>query len=147
MRFLTCNLKLETVFNNSQQFKNMNSYKELDIYKLAYQLAIEVHKMTMTLPKYELYEQGSQVRRSSKSIKDNVAEGFGRRRYKDEFVRFLVFAHSSCDEAISQLTMINEIYFENKDLNNLLEEYEVLGAKINKFIQYVEENWKSTRNP
>ena len=125
----------------------MNNYKDLDIYKLAYRLAIEVHKMTMTLPKYELYEQGSQVRRSSKSIKDNVAEGFGRRRYKDEFVRFLVFAHSSCDEAISQLTMINEIYFENKDLNNLLEEYEVLGAKINKFIQYVEENWKSTRNP
>jgi len=125
----------------------MNSYKELDIYKLAYRLAIDVHKMTMTLPKYELYEQGSQVRRSSKSIKDNIAEGFGRRRYKDEFVRFLVFAHSSCDEAISQLTMINEIYFENKDLNSLLEECEVLGAKINKFIQYVEENWKSTRNP
>ena len=125
----------------------MNSYKELDIYKLAYRLAIDVHKMTMTLPKYELYEQGSQVRRSSKSIKDNIAEGFGRRRYKDEFVRFLVFAHSSCDEAISQLTMINEIYFENIDLNSLLEEYEVLGAKINKFIQYVEENWKSTRNP
>jgi four helix bundle protein len=103
--------------------------------------------MTMTLPKYELYEQGSQVRRSSKSIKDNIAEGFGRRMYKDEFVRFLVFAHSSCDEAISQLTMINEIYFENKDLNSFLEEYEVLGAKINKFIQYVEENWKTTRNP
>ena len=123
----------------------MNSYKELDIYKLAYRLAIDVHKMTMTLPKYELYEQGSQVRRSSKSIKDNIAEGFGRRRYKDEFVRFLVFAHSSCDEAISQLTMINEIYFENKDLNSLLEECEVLGAKINKFIQYVEENRKSSR--
>ncbi|MBA4408863.1 MAG: four helix bundle protein [Bacteroidota bacterium] len=125
----------------------MNSYKDLDIYKLAYRLAIEVHRMTMTLPKYELYEQGSQVRRSSKSIKDNIAEGFGRRRYKDEFVRFLIFAHASCDEAISQLTMINEIHFENKDLNGLLEEYEVLGAKINKFIQYVEENWKSTRNP
>ena len=125
----------------------MNSYKDLDIYKLAYRLAIEVHRMTMTLPKYELYEQGSQVRRSSKSINDNIAEGFGRRRYKDEFVRFLIFAHASCDEAISQLTMINEIHFENKDLNGLLEEYEVLGAKINKFIQYVEENWKSTRNP
>lgn len=125
----------------------MNSYKELDIYKLAYKLAIEVHKMTMSLPKYELYEQGSQVRRSSKSIKDNIAEGFGRRRYKDEFVRFLVFAHSSCDEAISQLMMINEIYFEKNGLLGLLEEYELLGGKINKFIQYVEENWKSTRNP
>jgi four helix bundle protein len=119
----------------------MNSYKDLDIYKLAYRLAIDVHKMTMTLPKYELYEQGSQVRRSSKSIKDNVAEGFGRRRYKDEFVRFLIFAHASCDEAISQLTMINELHFENKDLNSLLEEYEVLGSKINKFIQYVEDSW------
>jgi S23 ribosomal protein. len=123
----------------------MNSYKELDIYKLAYKLAIDVHKMTMTLPKHEMYEQGSQVRRSSKSIKDNIAEGFGRRRYKDEFVRFLIFAHASCDEAISQLTMINEIYFENTGINGLLEEYEVLGGKINKFIQYVEENWKSSR--
>ncbi len=47
----------------------MNSYKDLDIYKLAYRLAIDVHKMTMTLPKYELYEQGSQVRRSSKALK------------------------------------------------------------------------------
>jgi four helix bundle protein len=74
--------------------------------------------MTLTLPKFELYEQGSQVRRSSKSIKDNIAEGFGRRRYKDEFVRFLVFAHSSCDEAISQLTMINELYFENNGLTS-----------------------------
>jgi len=123
----------------------MNSYKDLDIYKLAYRLAIDVHKMTMTLPKYELYEQGSQVRRSSKSIKDNIAEGFGRRRYKDEFVRFLFFSHSSCDEAISQLTMINELYSENNGLIGLLEEYELLGGKINKFIQYVEENWKSSR--
>ena len=122
----------------------MNNYKDLDIYKLAYKLAIDVHKMTMTLPKYELYEQGSQVRRSSKSIKDNIAEGFGRRRYNDEFVRFLLFAHSSCDEAISQLTMINELYFENNGLNEMLEEYEVLGGKINKFIRYVEENWKSS---
>ncbi len=100
----------------------------------------------MTLPKYEMFEQGSQVRRSSKSIKDNIAEGFGRRRYKDEFVRFLIFAHASCDEAISQLTMINEIYFENNGLTGLLEEYELLGGKINKFIQYVEENWKTSRN-
>ena len=123
----------------------MNSYKDLDIYKLAYKLAVDVHKMTMTLPKYEIYEQGSQVRRSSKSIKDNIAEGFGRRRYKDEFIRFLIFAHASCDEAISQLTMINELYFENTGINGLLEEYEVLGGKINKFIQYVEENWKSSR--
>ncbi len=104
--------------------------------------------MTMELPKYELYEQGSQVRRSSKSIKDNIVEGYGRKRYKDDFIRFLVYAHASCDEAISQLSMINEIHFSNNELNELVDEYDILGAKINKFIQYVETNWKTpTRNP
>ena len=40
--------------------------------------------------------------------------------------------------------MINELYFENNGLNEMLEDYEVLGGKINKFIRYVEENWKSS---
>jgi four helix bundle protein len=125
----------------------MNSYKNLEIYNLAYRLALEVHRISLTLPKHELYEQGSQVRRSSKSIKDNIAEGFGRRRYKDEYIRFLIFAHSSCDEAISQLTMINELYFENTNLTGLIEEYDILGSKINKFIKYVEENWQTSHSP
>ncbi|WP_159516997.1 four helix bundle protein [Sunxiuqinia indica] len=126
----------------------MKSFKDLEIYQQAYTLAIRVHKMSLDLPKYELYEQGSQVRRSTKSIKDNIAEGYGRRRYKDEFIRFLVFAHSSCDEAISQLMMISDLYFEKEGLKDLLEEYDVLGARINKFIQYVEKNWQTpTRNP
>lgn len=92
----------------------MKSYRDLDIYQIAYRLAVNVHRMTLTLPKYEMYEQGSQVRRSTKSIKDNIVEGYGRKRYKLEFVRYLVFAHASCDEAISQLTMIDEIHFESK---------------------------------
>ncbi len=120
----------------------MNSYKDLDVYKLAYNLAIEIHHMTMTLPNYELYEQGSQVRRSSKSIKDNIAEGYGRRRDKAEFIRFLIFAHSSCDEAISQLNMISEIHFQDNPLIELINNYDELGAKLNKFIQYVETSWK-----
>ena len=76
----------------------MKSYRDLEVYQSAYQLAIKVHKMTMTLPKYEMYEQGSQVRRSTKSIKDNIVEGYGRNRYKNEFIRFLVYAHASCDQ-------------------------------------------------
>lgn len=124
----------------------MKSYKELEVYNEAYDLAIEIHKMTLTLPKYELYEQGSQIRRSSKSIKDNIAEGFGRRRYKDEFIRFLIFSHVSCDEVLSQLTMINELHFNNKELNDLINRYDILGAKLNKFIQYVEKEWKTSRN-
>ncbi|MAL18348.1 MAG: four helix bundle protein [Balneola sp.] len=120
----------------------MKSYTDLDIYKMAYELALEVHKLTMTLPKYEMYEQGSQVRRSLKSIKDNIAEGYGRRRYKDEFIRFLIFANSSCDETVSQLNMISDIHFKENPLTDLLNRYDILGRKINSFINYVETSWK-----
>jgi four helix bundle protein len=118
------------------------SYKDLEIYKLAYKLAIEVHYMSLQLPKYELYEQGSQIRRSSKRIKDTIAEGFGRRRYKVEFIRYLIFAQASCDEVLSQLNIISDIHFPEKPLIDLIDQYDHLGKMINKFIQYVENNWK-----
>ena len=118
------------------------SYKDLEIYKSAYKLAIEVHRLSLRLPKYELFEQGSQIRRSSKSIKGNIAEGFGRRRYKDEFIRFLIFSQASCDETISHLNMISEIHFPEKPLSDLISNYEILGKQINKYIQYVESDWK-----
>ncbi len=123
----------------------MKSYRDLEIYQEAYRLAIKVHRMTLTLPKYEMYEQGSQVRRSTKSIKDNIVEGYGRKRYKQEFVRYLVFAHASSDEAISQLTMIDEIHFDSKGLTDLISEYEILGRKIYKFMEYVEQNWNEPK--
>jgi four helix bundle protein len=123
----------------------MKSYKDLEIYQTAYKFAIVVHKMTLQLPAYELYEQGSQVRRSTKSIKDNIAEGFGRRRYKDEFIRFLIFAQASCDEALSQLNMISEIHFSEFPLTALILDYENLGKKINKFTQYVETDWMTNK--
>jgi len=123
----------------------MGSYKDLDIYKLSRRLSIEVHKMTMTLPKYEMYEQGSQVRRSSKSIKDTIVEGYGRRRYKAEFIRYLIFAQASCDECTEQLETINELYFDDIKLNGLIEEYNILGKKINNFIKYVETSWNTNQ--
>ncbi len=84
----------------------------------------------MELPKYEMYEQGSQIRRSTKSIKDNIVEGFGRRRYKEEFIRYLIFAQSSCDEAISQLEIISEIHFKNSPLTDLVEGYNTLWKEV-----------------
>jgi four helix bundle protein len=57
--------------------KDMNGYKDLDIYKIAFALAKRVHIASLKLPLFELYEQGSQIRRSSKSIKDQIAEGYG----------------------------------------------------------------------
>jgi len=119
----------------------MKSYKDLEIYELAYKQAIEIHDLSLTLPKFELYEQGSQIRRSSKSVKDNIAEGYGRKRYKDDFIKYLTYAQASCDEVTAQLNMISDLYFKEKPLTELMENYDILGKKINKFIQYVEKSW------
>jgi four helix bundle protein len=121
----------------------MSSYRDLDIYKIAFELAIRIHNASLKLPQFELYEQGSQIRRSSKSVKDQIVEGYGRKRYKAELIKFLVYSHSSCDETTSQLEMIMSLYPEIEDFSQLLPQYENLGKKINTFIKYVESNWKN----
>ena len=121
----------------------MGSYKELEIYELAFNLAIEVHKLSLELPPFEKFEQGSQIRRSSKSIKDQIAEGYGRKKYKADFIKFLTYAQASCDECSSQIEMIIHLYPENEKWSELYKEFNLLGKKINRFIQYVEQNWKT----
>ena len=65
----------------------MKSYKDLEVYKIGLELFFIVHPSTLKLPKYELYELGSQVRRSSDSVVSNIVEGYGRRRYKADFIK------------------------------------------------------------
>ena len=57
--------------------------ENLKIYRLAHELALRVHKLTLELPRFEKYEEGSQVRRSSKSVSSNIVEGFALRTYKE----------------------------------------------------------------
>jgi four helix bundle protein len=121
----------------------MNSYRDLEIYKTAFELAKKVHFASLKLPQFELYEQGSQIRRSSKSIKDQMVEGYGRKRYKADLIKFLIYSHSSCDETSSQLEMLKELYPKIQDFFELSPEYENLGRKINRFIDYVENNWRT----
>ena len=119
----------------------MKNYKDLDIYNLSFQYAIEVHEISLKLPKFELYEQGSQIRRSSKSIKDNIIEGYGRRTYKQDFIKYLIYSHASLLECLSQLEMIDQLY-DFPEIRDLKANYEILGAKIYNFIKYVEKEWR-----
>ncbi len=95
--------------------------------------------MTLKMPKHELYEIGSQLRRASKSISANIVEGYGRRRYKAEFIRFLIFAQASCDETTEWVEYIHDCYKDLKEeAEQLLSMTDELGKKINRFIQAVE---------
>lgn len=123
----------------------MKSYRDLEVYKISKTLAVRIHAMSLKLPKFEMFEEGNQIRRSSKAVTATIVEGYGRRRYKADFIKYLVFAQSECDETIVHLDFL----FETKSLedealyNDLKTAYDGLGKRINKFIQWVEENFKS----
>ena len=126
----------------------MKSYKDLEIYKLSYDLATKVHRMSLKLPQYEMYEEGSQLRKSSKGVTACIAEGYGRKKYKAEFVKFLTYAHASCDETIVHLNFIKDTHdIDGREIRSFLEAYDELGGQINRFIQYVEKEWNKPRNP
>jgi four helix bundle protein len=121
------------------------SYKNLEIWQEARQLSIRIHDMTMTLPRFEQFEQAQQIRRSSKSVRSNIVEGYGRRRYKPEYIRFLIMAQASNDETIDHL----ETLWETKSLTNedsfkaLMSDLQKLGRKINNYIKSVENDYHS----
>jgi four helix bundle protein len=121
------------------------SYRDLDIYKKAHKLAVEIHEMSLKLPKFELYEEGSQIRKSSKSVKSTMVEGFGRRRYKQDFIKFLTYSVASCDETRDHLDTL----YETKSIRDkasyeyFCEEYDHLGKMISNFIKSVESGHKT----
>lgn len=121
------------------------SYRDLDIYKKAHKLAVEIHQVSLKLPKFEMSEEGRQIRKSSKSVKSTITEGFGRRRYKKEFIKFLTYSLASCDETVAHLHMLYETRSlrDQEKYEYFCEEYEHLGRMINNFIKSVENNHKT----
>ena len=77
----------------------VRSFEDLEVFKKAYRVSLEVHRMSLDFPKIEQYALADQVRRASKSICANIAEGFGKQRQSlVEFKRFLMIAMGSADE-------------------------------------------------
>jgi len=116
----------------------VESYRDLEVYQLAFALAVEVDGVSKALPKHEMYEEGSQLRRAAKSIPANIAEGFGRRRYTQEYIRFIIFALASCDETRVHLDLLHRTSSLAEDLyQHLTQQYDILGKRLNKFLQSV----------
>ena len=107
-------------------------YEDTAIYQLAKQLAVEIHRMTLEqLPKFEMYEEGSQIRRSSKSIVANFVEGNGMKRYKGDLVRYVIYSLSSCDETKAHLEMLHETgSLAPQRFDYFYNQYRKLGAML-----------------
>lgn len=112
------------------------SYKSLKVYQLAHDFGLACHRLSLRLPKYELYESGSQLRRASKSVSANLVEGYGRKRYPADHLRFLVFALASNDESHEWLEYLRTLYPElSQEVTTELGVNEQVGRMLNRLIQ------------
>jgi four helix bundle protein len=77
----------------------LSSFEDLEVFKRAYVLSLEIHKRSIEFLKVEQYGLGDQIRKASKSICANLAEGFAKQRYSSqEFKRYVMIAVGSSDE-------------------------------------------------
>lgn len=123
-------------------------YRDLQIWQIARDMTGVVHRMTLEkLPRFELHEEGSQIRRSAKSVRSNIVEGFGRRRYKQDFIKHLVYAEASCDETRDHLDTLFETgsLTDQTIFDSLTRQLDELARKINRFIASVEQNHQSPK--
>ena len=126
----------------------MSLYKNLKIWQNAHQAVMDIHAMSFkNLPKFESREEVSAIRRSIKAVKSHIVEGYGRRRYKHEFIRHLTYASASCDVTIDHLENLSENgSLKNKDMaEKLFENLTVLAKQIHGFIKSVEKGPKDKR--
>lgn len=123
--------------------KPVVDYKDLEVWQLARDLSIRVHHMTLShLPKFEMHETGSQIRRAAKSVRFNIVEGYGRKQYKLEFLKHLQYALGSARETQDELDCLFETgSLKNKSLyEELASLSSMLIAKLTAFIHGVEKN-------
>ena len=118
----------------------IRSFKDLEIYKEAYELAIIVNKNVNKLPLFEKNDLGSQLRRASKSVPSNIAEGWAKRRFEKQFKLHLDSAIGSCNEMEVHLSITRDLgFWDRKFCDELIERYILLGGKI----VNLQKNWKT----
>ena len=101
------------------------------------------------LPKFEMFEEGSQIRRSVKSVKSNIVEGYGRKNYKQEYLHFLTIAIASNDESIDHLETLFKTgsFKDNKKNESLFTRMNELGRKLNLFFRRLKRTIKVKNCP
>ena len=106
--------------------------KDLEVYKRAYTVSLEIHRATLMFPKMEQYALANQLRRSSKGICANLAEGFAKQTHsKLEFARFLSIALGSCSETETWIAYAYDLgYIESQQLNSWLQHYAAIFSML-----------------
>ena len=112
---------------------SIRDVEDLVVYRKAYQISLEIHAATLQMPKAEQFGLAEQMRRASKSICANLAEGFGKQSTsKMEFKRFLMIAMGSADEMKVWLCYCRDLgYIDKGQAQRWREQYRDIARMLN----------------
>ena len=106
-------------------------FEDLVVFKRAYRVSLEIHQASLNFPKIEQYVLADQIRRSTKSICANIAEGFGKQHSSAEFKRFIQMAIGSADETRVWLRYCFDLnYINETDWQRWRREYEEIAKML-----------------
>ncbi len=110
----------------------IQSHEELDVYRLAFDTAMRIFKITEIFPKQETYSLTDQIRRSSRSVCTNIAEAWRRRRYEAAFINKLNEAEAEAAETQTWIKFAVECGYINNEIGNEL--YQACDFIIGKLV-------------
>ena len=119
----------------------VSSFEDLEVFQRAYHASLEIHKASLQFPKIEQYAMADQIRRASKSICANIAEGFAKqRRSSAEYRRYLLMAIGSADEMRVWIRYCLDLnYIDGAAASRWRDEYIVIA----KMLQSIYTRWTS----
>ena len=123
--------------------KRVVSFEDMEVFQRAYRVSLEIHRASLTFPAVEQHALADQIRRASKSICANLAEGYGRQKgSKAEFARFVRMAIGSSDEMRVWLRYALDLgYVDEPSWGGWRDEYQI----ITRMLQSLADNLKSAR--
>ncbi len=119
--------------------QKISSFEDLEVFQIAYKISLELHKETLGFPKQEQYGLADQIRKASKSICANLAEGFGKQNLSNkEFKRYISIALGSSDEMRVWLRYCFDLgYIREEDWRHYRDRYQ----QISKMLQGLHRSW------
>ena len=117
----------------------IKSVRDLKVYSLAFELAMEIFKVTQDFPKEEKYSLTDQMRRSSRSVAINIREGFAKKRYENVFIRHLNDAIGSSEETRGWLDFSLRCRYIDPKIHEMLD---TSYDEVNAMLYSLMKNWK-----
>jgi four helix bundle protein len=109
--------------------EEMTGFKQLRVWQRAYELALEVYKLTKSFPKEEIYGLTSQLQRAAVSVTANISEGY-ERNHRKEYVQFLYMAKGSLGELETYLCLVRDLCYVSLEQYDLVEAVRVDTGKL-----------------